>query len=588
MNINKTYWSARLKQIVEAKKVDPTLNPMLVSPRLPKEGHRFGEEPKLMSFRDIAKQDPDIVPKIADTLRTFHIAGPESAQPTDPKEFIGMMGERMRKNLEGTLRRHEVLNPEVMQKSPEWYESAHGFAQHLSKKHNIKLDTAAAVIAGLSPSADWNDNAAGAAHHIEFFFKDIPEGRGSWSPEMTSTAQRMVGQNAELRAKKGVTDESEMAKQVGGVHGKSVQDILKGRTSPAEMKDEEFEQLGTLGRIFIDSHHTREMRESLPGGGFGRVMRTATGEPRKLRHQSTDNLAKIYKIMMADSLPDAERHAVHSEALGGGPKVRNFNNNILQPNARPSFVTIDTHTGADAIGDPTETSTRGTALKKAEYPDTSFHKVYSGIIMGGAPKSRRSGNVGVYGVPADVLADIGQQRGLHARQVQSMGWVGRKLDSEAVQADKGTAEEARGLLRSVRTGELSFDQFLKRHDNLIGGAHAKKPRQISWAGQTKESEHPYELSEQLKMVYEKMLLEKSAAWQRKEGKNPSGGLNEKGRKSYERDHPGSDLKRPQPEGGSRRDSFCARMKGMKKKLTSKKTANDPDSRINKSLRKWKC
>ena len=37
-------------------------------------------------------------------------------------------------------------------------------------------------------------------------------------------------------------------------------------------------------------------------------------------------------------------------------------------------------------------------------------------------------------------------------------------------------------------------------------------------------------------------------------------------------------------GNPRRKSFCARMKGMKKKLTSKKTASDPDSRINKSLR----
>ncbi len=76
------------------------------------------------------------------------------------------------------------------------------------------------------------------------------------------------------------------------------------------------------------------------------------------------------------------------------------------------------------------------------------------------------------------------------------------------------------------------------------------------------------------------------AWTRKEGKNPEGGLNEKGRASLRAQ--GHDIKRPQPEGGSRRDSFCARMKGMKAKLTSKETANDPDSRINKSLRKWNC
>ena len=80
---------------------------------------------------------------------------------------------------------------------------------------------------------------------------------------------------------------------------------------------------------------------------------------------------------------------------------------------------------------------------------------------------------------------------------------------------------------------------------------------------------------------------KTPAWQRKEGKNPEGGLNAKGRASYNRET-GGNLKRPQPEGGKRRDSFCARMKGMKKKLTSAETANDPDSRINKSLRAWNC
>ncbi|BAQ87978.1 hypothetical protein [uncultured Mediterranean phage uvMED] len=84
------------------------------------------------------------------------------------------------------------------------------------------------------------------------------------------------------------------------------------------------------------------------------------------------------------------------------------------------------------------------------------------------------------------------------------------------------------------------------------------------------------------------------AWQRKEGKNPEGGLNAKGRASY--NARGGNLKPPvskeqakkSPKSAGRRKSFCARMRGMKKKLTSAKTANDPNSRINKSLRKWDC
>jgi hypothetical protein len=82
---------------------------------------------------------------------------------------------------------------------------------------------------------------------------------------------------------------------------------------------------------------------------------------------------------------------------------------------------------------------------------------------------------------------------------------------------------------------------------------------------------------------------------RKKHKNPSGGLSAAGRKFYNRTT-GSNLKPPvsakqakkSPKAASRRRSFCARMGGMKKKLTSKKTANDPNSRINKALRKWDC
>ena len=90
----------------------------------------------------------------------------------------------------------------------------------------------------------------------------------------------------------------------------------------------------------------------------------------------------------------------------------------------------------------------------------------------------------------------------------------------------------------------------------------------------------------------------SAAWQRKEGKDPKGGLNRKGVASYRRQNPGSKLKmavttkpsklKRNSKAWKRRKSFCARMSGMKRRLTSAKTANDPNSRINKALRKWNC
>lgn len=91
-------------------------------------------------------------------------------------------------------------------------------------------------------------------------------------------------------------------------------------------------------------------------------------------------------------------------------------------------------------------------------------------------------------------------------------------------------------------------------------------------------------------------MSKSPAWQRKEGQNQKGGLNEAGRRSYEKANPGANLKPPvkaaeaakSAKSAARRKSFCARMEGMKSKLTSEKTKNDPHSRINKSLRAWDC
>jgi len=115
----------------------------------------------------------------------------------------------------------------------------------------------------------------------------------------------------------------------------------------------------------------------------------------------------------------------------------------------------------------------------------------------------------------------------------------------------------------------------------------KNPESVK--GIAKELDKAVEMHKSQAKRLRKAGVSEGAAWTKKSGKNQSGGLNEKGRKSYERENPGSDLKAPSKKvGNKRRASFCARMKGMKKKLTSKKTANDPDSRINKSLRKWNC
>jgi len=93
----------------------------------------------------------------------------------------------------------------------------------------------------------------------------------------------------------------------------------------------------------------------------------------------------------------------------------------------------------------------------------------------------------------------------------------------------------------------------------------------------------------------KEYLTETAAWTRKEGKNPEGGLNQKGRDSYNRENPGSNLKppvttppsklKPGSKAAKRRKSFCARMSGMEGPM---KDENGKPTRKALSLRKWNC
>jgi len=87
-------------------------------------------------------------------------------------------------------------------------------------------------------------------------------------------------------------------------------------------------------------------------------------------------------------------------------------------------------------------------------------------------------------------------------------------------------------------------------------------------------------------------MPKTPAWQRAEGKNPKGGLNAKGRASYNAANPGKPgLKAPAPnpkteKDAARRKSFCARSAGQAKMFPE--AAKDPNSRLRKARKAWAC
>ena len=170
---------------------------------------------------------------------------------------------------------------------------------------------------------------------------------------------------------------------------------------------------------------------------------------------------------------------------------------------------------------------------------------------------------------------------------------------------KGECPECGGLMVSedqlVEEKDACYHKVKSRYSvwpsAYASGALVKcrKAGAANWGNKTKQESTrliPF------KAFIAEEVLDEGEAWTRKEGQSESGGLNRKGIASYRAANPGSKLsmavttKPSELKAGSkaanRRKSFCARMGGMKKRLTSAKTARDPDSRINKALRKWNC
>jgi len=176
-----------------------------------------------------------------------------------------------------------------------------------------------------------------------------------------------------------------------------------------------------------------------------------------------------------------------------------------------------------------------------------------------------------------------EKRGLwdniHAKQERIKNGSGEKMRKPG---SKGapTAADFKAAAESV---ELSADEQFDLIEEVIEEL-AKE--------QSVDSEAIWET---LESIEDTELLE--YAIDKKGYKSSTGGLTQKGVDAYNA-KTGGHLKtavttkpsklKPGSKAANRRKSFCARMGGMKKRLTSAKTANDPDSRINKALRKWNC
>jgi len=257
----------------------------------------------------------------------------------------------------------------------------------------------------------------------------------------------------------------------------------------------------------------------------------------------------------------AAQKAAQKVKQKGGAIVKSAAGKLTKKNDK-----LKAPTAADVSGKPEEKPTTNVTVNIPADKDKSGYEKIDSSESGATAAKKAAGNVLKFGAKG-----VKKLAGIKMRKEEFMQEVKDKKDSKA----KKVIDIMKGK------NPIKINPDMKEDTIVVQDASGKDSVEIVdiISPQKVRSDWRKEIN----------VTEASAAWQRKEGKSKSGGLNEKGRKSYERQNPGSDLKAPSKKvGNKRRASFCARMKGMKKKLTSAKTARDPNSRINKSLRAWNC
>jgi len=173
-------------------------------------------------------------------------------------------------------------------------------------------------------------------------------------------------------------------------------------------------------------------------------------------------------------------------------------------------------------------------------------------------------------------------------------WKGDRGSGKAYTGSGRLSKDDRKRLKHEEEQEKIYGP-----DNLIRSPRSEfRQYPMNWKGRSSTKSTTSSSAKHGKTIKKARNGASTPAWQRSEGKDPKGGLNKKGVASYRAANPGSKLQtavttkpsklKPGSKSANRRKSFCARMEGHKRKNTSAKTANDPNSRINKSLRKWNC
>ena len=338
---------------------------------------------------------------------------------------------------------HDQFDENLRLISRRWYDGANKIAQDFSQKFGVSVEQASAVIASLSPQMDWYKNVSLAERVLDivknkrdFIFDDKMAAKyvliaGNVQKGKNETKEAMLVRKAKLieQAKKDV-------------------EILKGNRLDAMP-----EFFPKALRAYDEVYNDKSYDILSPNAEVIGKAKTKKGNNAKIGWQGYATIAKAISIAEDGSPENISRQ------LGEMHKVRNFNNNIVDPNSDKGDVTIDTHAVAAGL------------MKPLAGSDSEVEANLSG------KSSAETGSTGTYAAFADAYRLAAKEKGILPRQMQSITWEAvRGLFTDRFKSDKANKKKINEIWDQFAQDKIDINETRRQINEAAGGV-----RTPSWA-----------------------------------------------------------------------------------------------------------
>jgi hypothetical protein len=433
------YIPGALRPPGEAPPVLREAHPAWIDQRLPtsKKFVRGEDEPPMLVDLQTMQQTPKLYENNVNLVRNYPGQKFRAKMSTDDvaENFINFAKDNIRWL-------HDQVPDDIRSRSMLWYDGGNKIVKDRAAKYGISDSAAAATIAAQSPQKDWYQNVSLADRVME-----IMKGGGdnfyrgfATSPEMESMFRNTESLN-----------KPEYQPVFDAIKGKSLHDIDQ---MPIPL-DERAIYKAMWVRLYDQSHNSPQYNLVTPEGNFGDLVRNEDGTPSRAGWGSLREIAKGIAAIDHDGDVDALR-----TLMGERHKVRNFYNNLLDPNGPHGDVTIDTHAVAAALLRPLSGNSLEVAHNFANYP---------GKGLPSAGGSALTGIQGTYPLYAEAYRRAAQELGLLPRQLQSITWEAvRGLFQDSWKTDKNTAI-INGIWDRYKQGKIDLDQARQNILKAAGG-----------------------------------------------------------------------------------------------------------------------